>query len=58
MRKILFRILIVVFLFNISFSLSDYYKKVYTLKINKAELFTAINASDKQQKELNKIFTK
>ena len=58
MRKILFRILIVVFLFNISFSLSDYYKKVYTLKINKTELFTAINASDKQQKELNKIFTK
>ena len=58
MRKILFRILIVVVLFNISFSLSDYYKKVYTLKINKTELFTAINASDKQQKELNKIFTK
>ena len=58
MRKILFRILIVIFLFNISFSLSDYYKKVYTLKINKTELFTAINASDKQQNELNKIFKK
>ena len=58
MRKILFRILIVIFLFNISFSLSDYYKKVYTLKINKTELFTAINASDKQQNELNKIFAK
>ena len=58
MRKILFRILIVVFLFNISFSLSDYYKKVYTLKINKTELFTAVNASDKQQNELNKIFAK
>ena len=58
MRKILFRILIVIFLFNISFSLSDYYKKVYTLKINKTELFTAINASDKQQNELNKIFEK
>ena len=58
MRKILFRILIVVSLFNISFSLSDYYKKVYTLKINKTELFTAVNASDKQQNELNKIFAK
>ena len=58
MRKILFRILIVVFLFNISFSLSDYYKKVYTLKINKTELFTAVNATDKQQNELNKIFAK
>ena len=58
MRKILFRILIVIFLFNISFSLSDYYKKVYTLKINKTELFTAVNASDKQQNELNKIFAK
>ncbi|MDR2878843.1 MAG: viral A-type inclusion protein [Fusobacteriales bacterium] len=58
MRKILFRILIAVFLFNISFSLSDYYKKVYTLKINKTELFTAVNASDKQQNELNKIFAK
>ena len=58
MRKILFRILIVIFLFNISFSLSDYYKKVYTLKINKTELFTAINASDKQQNELSKIFEK
>ena len=30
----------------------------YTLKINKTELFTAINASDKQQNELNKIFEK
>ena len=58
MRKILFRILVVIFLFNISFSLSDYYKKVYTLKINKTELFTAVNASDKQQNELNKIFAK
>ena len=58
MRKILFRILIVIFLFNISFSLSDYYKKVYTLQINKTELFTAVNASDKQQNELNKIFAK
>ena len=58
MRKILFRILIVIFLFNISFSLSDYYKKVYTLKINKTELFTAVNAYDKQQNELNKIFAK
>ena len=58
MRKILFRILIVIFLFNISFSFSDYYKKVYTMKINKTELFTAINASDKQQNELNKIFKK
>ena len=58
MRKILFRIIIVIFLFNISFSLSDYYKKVYTLKINKTELFTAVNASDKQQNELNKIFAK
>ena len=58
MRKILFRILSVVSLFNISFSLSDYYKKVYTLKINKTELFTAVNASDKQQNELNKIFAK
>ena len=48
----------VIFLFNISFSLSDYYKKVYTLKINKTELFTAVNASDKQQNELNKIFAK
>ena len=58
MRKILFRIFIVIFLFNISFSLSDYYKKVYTLKINKTELFTVINASEKQQKELDKVFTK
>ena len=58
MRKILFRIIIVIFLFNISFSLSDYYKKVYTLKINKTELFTAVNATDKQQNELNKIFAK
>ena len=58
MIKILFRILIVIFLFNISFSFSDYYKKVYTMKINKTELFTAINASDKQQNELNKIFKK
>ena len=58
MRKILFRVFIVLFLFNISFSLSDYYKKVYTLKINKTELFTVINASEKQQNELNKIFLK
>jgi rubrerythrin len=58
MRKILFRVFIVLFLFNISFSLSDYYKKVYTMKINKTELFTVINASEKQQNELNKIFLK
>lgn len=58
MRKILFKILAVTLLFNLSYSFSDYYRKVYTVKINKTELFNAIEANEKQQNSLNKIFDK
>lgn len=58
MRKILFKILAVTMLFNLSYSFSDYYKKVYTVKINKTELFNVIDANEKQQNSLNKIFDK
>ena len=58
MRKVLFKITILLFLFNISFSYSDYYHKVYTVKINKTEIFDFIGASEKQKNSLTKIFDK
>ena len=61
MRKFLFKILaatFIVFSFNLSYSISDYYKKVYVLKINKTELYEHIDANENQKKSLEKIFKK
>lgn len=58
MRKVLLKITILLFLFNISFSYSDYYYKVYTIKVNKTEIFDFINATEKQRNSLTKIFDK
>lgn len=58
MRKVLLKITILLFLFNISFSYSDYYYKVYTVKVNKTEIFDFISATEKQINSLTKIFDK
>ncbi|MBP9477125.1 MAG: viral A-type inclusion protein [Sebaldella sp.] len=58
MRKVLLKITILLFLFNISFSYSDYYYKVYTIKVNKTEIFDFINATEKQRNSLTKVFDK
>ena len=38
------------------YSYEDYYQKVYTLKISKAEIYKAVNATSQQQKQLSKVF--
>jgi viral A-type inclusion protein len=38
------------------YSYEDYYQKVYTVKISKAEIYKAVNATSQQQKQLSKVF--
>ena len=38
------------------YSYEDYYQKVYTVKISKAEIYKAVNATLQQQKQLSKVF--
>lgn len=38
------------------YSYEDYYQKVYTMKISKAEIYKAVNATSQQQKQLSKVF--
>ena len=40
----------------LSYSYEDYYQKIYTVKVSKNDIFKAINATEKQQKKLSKIF--
>ena len=55
MKKILILLIITIFS-NLSFSYEDYYKKVYTIKISKTELFNSLNVTEKQANKLSNVF--
>lgn len=55
MKKILILLSILIFS-NLSFSYEDYYKKVYTIKISKNELFKSLDVTEKQANNLSNIF--
>lgn len=55
MKKILILLIITIFS-TLSFSYEDYYKKVYTIKISKTELFKTLNVTEKQANSLSNIF--
>lgn len=55
MKKILILLSISIFSY-LSFSYEDYYKKVYTIKISKTELFNSLNVTEKQANKLSNIF--
>ena len=55
MKKILILLIIIIFS-TLSFSYEDYYKKVYTIKISKTELFKTLNVTEKQANSLSNIF--
>ena len=40
----------------LSYSYEDYYQKVYTVKISKAEIYKVVKATAQQQKQLSKVF--
>ncbi|MDO5088440.1 MAG: viral A-type inclusion protein [Leptotrichiaceae bacterium] len=55
-KKILFLFTIILSISSISNAYEDYYKKIYIVKISKKEIFEAVNATQKQQKKLSRIF--
>lgn len=55
MKKILILLIITIFS-NLSFSYEDYYKKIYTIKISKTELFKSLNVTEKQANKLSNVF--
>ena len=56
MKKILFLCALMLSINSFLYSYEDYYQKVYTLKISKAEIYKAVNATSQQQKQLSKVF--
>ena len=56
MKKILFSCALMLSINSFLYSYEDYYQKVYTLKISKAEIYKAVNATSQQQKQLSKVF--
>ena len=56
MKKILFLCVLMLSINSFLYSYEDYYQKVYTVKISKAEIYKAINATSQQQKQLSKVF--
>ena len=56
MKKILFLCVLMLSINSFLYSYEDYYQKVYTMKISKAEIYKAINATSQQQKQLSKVF--
>ena len=55
MKKILILLIFTIFS-NLIFSYDDYYKKVYTIKISKTELFKSLDVTEKQANNLSNIF--
>ena len=58
MKKILFLCALMLSINSFLYSYEDYYQKVYTLKISKAEIYKAVNATSQQQKQLSKVFNR
>ena len=56
MKKILFLFALILSINSFLYSYEDYYQKVYTVKISKAEIYKAVNATLQQQKQLSKVF--
>lgn len=56
MKKILFLCALILSINSFLYSYEDYYQKVYTVKISKAEIYKAVNATSQQQKQLSKVF--
>ena len=56
MKKILFLFTLILSINSFLYSYEDYYQKVYTMKISKAEIYKAVNATSQQQKQLSKVF--
>ena len=56
MKKILFLCALMLSINSFLYSYEDYYQKVYTMKISKAEIYKAVNATSQQQKKLSKVF--
>ena len=56
MKKMLFLCALMLSINSFLYSYEDYYQKVYTLKISKAEIYKAVNATSQQQKQLSKVF--
>lgn len=58
MKKILFLFALILSINSFLYSYEDYYQKVYTVKISKAEIYNAVNATPQQQKQLSKVFNR
>lgn len=58
MKKILFLFALILSINSFLYSYEDYYQKVYTVKISKAEIYKAVNATPQQQKQLSKVFNR
>ena len=58
MKKILFLFTLILSINSFLYSYEDYYQKVYTVKISKAEIYNAVNATPQQQKQLSKVFNR
>ena len=56
MKKILFLCVLMLSINSFLYSYEDYYQKVYTVKISKAEIYKAVNATPQQHKQLSKVF--
>ena len=56
MKKILFLCALMLSINSFLYSYEDYYQKVYTVKISKAKIYKAVNATSQQQKQLSKVF--
>ena len=56
MKKILFLCVLMLSINSFLYSYEDYYQKVYTVKISKAEIYKAVNATLQQQKQLSKVY--
>ena len=56
MKKILFLFALTLSINSFLYSYEDYYQKVYTVKISKAEVYKAIKATSQQQRQLSKVF--
>ncbi len=56
MKKILFLFALTLSINSFLYSYEDYYQKVYTVKISKAEIYKVVKANSQQQKQLSKVF--
>ena len=56
MKKILFLFVLILSINSFLYSYEDYYQKVYTVKISKAEIYKVVKATSQQQKQLSKVF--